>query len=201
MKIWPSGEGTDISLSNSWGVDRLWVVLWKSLGHGIIHPKMPWYYIKKSILYSILCTQNTPTLCSNTPLKMGYFRCDSRGIYVTGTYPRSRNSWKYPSRWNNQFSMGVLHFYSIKNSIDLIGTCLKILQCPVYVHDKTGTLLLVHLAMLLSRCLFLPHHDASGHWLLQVPSPQRRPIQVQRPCLAVLGNVAYVWFGRISVGG
>jgi hypothetical protein len=34
-------------------------------------------------------TQNTPTLRSNTPPKMGFLRCDSRGIYVTGTYPRS----------------------------------------------------------------------------------------------------------------
>ncbi len=41
--------------------------------------------------------------------------------------------------------MGVLHFYSIENSIDLIGTCLKILQCRTYVHNKTGTLLLVTL--------------------------------------------------------
>jgi hypothetical protein len=41
----------------------------------------------KSILYSILGNQNTPTLHSNTPPKMGYLRCDSRGIYVTGTYP------------------------------------------------------------------------------------------------------------------
>ena len=42
--------------------------------------------------------------------------------------------------------MGVLRFYSIKNSIDLLGTCLKMLQCPKYVHDETGTLLLVTLS-------------------------------------------------------
>jgi hypothetical protein len=46
---------------------------------------------KKSILYSILCTQNIPTLHSNTPPKMGCLRCASRGINITGTYPRSRN--------------------------------------------------------------------------------------------------------------
>jgi hypothetical protein len=106
-----------------------------------------------------------------------------------------------PSQWNNQFSMGVLRFYSIKNSIDLIGTCLKILQCPMYVHNKTGTLLLIPLAMFLLWCLFLPHHDAGSRWLLQAPSPQRCPIQVQRPHLEVLGNVAYTWFEQIPVGG
>jgi hypothetical protein len=47
---------------------------------------------EKSILYSILRIQNTPTCCSNTPPKVGYLRCDSGGIYVTGTYPQSKNS-------------------------------------------------------------------------------------------------------------
>jgi hypothetical protein len=98
--------------------------------------------------------------------------------------------------------MGVLRFYFIENSINLIGTCLKILQCPTYVHNKTGTLLLVTppIAMLLLRCLFLPHHDAGSH-LLQAPSPQRCPIQAQRPHLEVLGNVTYAYFGQILVGG
>jgi hypothetical protein len=64
--------------------------------------------------------------------------------------------------------MGVLGFYSIENSINLIGTYLKILQCPTYVHDKTGTLLLVPLAMFLLQCLFLPHHDAGGCWLISL---------------------------------
>ncbi len=31
---------------------------------------------------------------SNTPPKMGYLRCDSRGINVTGTYAWSGNMWK-----------------------------------------------------------------------------------------------------------
>ncbi len=85
----------------------------------------------------------------------------------------------------------MLHFYSIKNSINLIGTYLKILQCPTYVHDKTGTLLLVPLAMFLLQCLFLPYHDYGSHWLLQAPLPQHCPIQVQSPHLEVLGNIAY----------
>ncbi len=46
---------------------------------------------KKSILYSILGTQNTPTCSSNTPPKMGFLRCDNRGIVVTGTYLRKGN--------------------------------------------------------------------------------------------------------------
>jgi hypothetical protein len=33
--------------------------------------------------------------------------------------------------------MGVLRFYSIKNSIDLIGTCLKNLWDPTYVRVET----------------------------------------------------------------
>ncbi len=39
-------------------------------------------------------------------------------------------------------TMWVLNFYSIENSIHLIGTCHKILKkFPTYVQDKTGTLL------------------------------------------------------------
>ncbi len=46
---------------------------WKLHACGIIYQKMPWYYVKKkSILYFILHTQNTPTLCSNTPPKIGW---------------------------------------------------------------------------------------------------------------------------------
>jgi hypothetical protein len=55
--------------------------------------------------------------------------------------------------------------------------------------------------MLLLWCLFLPNHDAGSRWLLQAPLPQHYPIQVQRPHLEVLGNVAYAWFGWIPVGG
>jgi hypothetical protein len=33
--------------------------------------------------------------------------------------------------------MGVLRFYSIENSIHLIGTCLKIVLCPTYVEVET----------------------------------------------------------------
>jgi len=33
-----------------------------------------------------------PYMLLKYPSKMGYLRCDSRGIYVTGTYPWSRNS-------------------------------------------------------------------------------------------------------------
>jgi hypothetical protein len=42
--------------------------------------------LKNSILYSILRTRNTPIICSHAPPKMGYLRCDSRGIYLTGNY-------------------------------------------------------------------------------------------------------------------
>ncbi len=41
---------------------------------------------------------------------------------------------------------GVLYFYSIKNSIGLIGTCLKINTYPTYVEAETGTLLLITLS-------------------------------------------------------
>jgi hypothetical protein len=37
---------------------------------------------KKTTLYSILHRRNKPTFFSNTPPKMGYLRCDSRGIYA-----------------------------------------------------------------------------------------------------------------------
>ncbi len=50
-----------------------WLCFWKLHACGIFYLKMPWYYVtKKSILYSILRTQNTPTLCSNTPPKIGW---------------------------------------------------------------------------------------------------------------------------------
>ncbi len=97
---WKSGRRgrVQMSWSNSWSADLgCGLCSCKSLGHriwAIFYPKTPWHYVKKSILYSILRTLNTPKLCSNTPPKMLYLRCDSRGIYVTGTYSRSRNSWK-----------------------------------------------------------------------------------------------------------
>ncbi len=49
---------------------------------------------------------------------------------------------KNPSWWNNQFSTGILTFYIIQNSINLIGTCLKIVLCLTYVQTETCTLLL-----------------------------------------------------------
>ncbi len=41
---------------------------------------------------------------------------------------------------------GGFTFFSIENSVVLIGSCLKILQCSTYVHNKTGTLLLITLS-------------------------------------------------------
>ncbi len=51
-----------------------------------------------------------------------------------------------PSQWNNQFSIGVLHFYSIVHAINLMGTCLKIQLDPTDVLFETGTPLLVTLS-------------------------------------------------------
>jgi hypothetical protein len=158
---------------------------------------------KKSILYSI-CTSKIQLYFAQIPIQeMGYVRCDGVGIYSTGTYPQSRNlRKKIPSQSNNQFSMGVLRFYSIQYSINLIGTHLKNLWDPTYVRFKTRYPTTRYPpAMILSRCWFLPHHNAGGHWLLQASLPQHHPIQAQRPHLEVLGNIAYSWFERITVGG
>jgi hypothetical protein len=64
-KIWSSGEGTDISWSNLWGADQLWVVLlkiywtWNNLSKNalilhkkihplfhLVHPKYPYIVLK-----------------------------------------------------------------------------------------------------------------------------------------------------------
>ena len=92
-----------------------------------------------------LRASNTITFCSKYPSKTrGTSRCDSRGIFfctkIHGVPTRLK---KNPSRWNIRVFMGVYCFYSIVKSIDLIGTCLKILSYPTYVRFETGTLLLV----------------------------------------------------------
>jgi hypothetical protein len=71
---------------------------------------------RNSILYSILRSQNTPRLCS---IPVGVF---TLLVPIHGVGTREKN----PYQWHNQFSMRVLHFYSIQYSIDLIGICLKI---------------------------------------------------------------------------
>jgi hypothetical protein len=141
MKIRPSGEGTG---------PGLWVVLLQvswAWNKGIIPFKNALTLLKKNILYSILRTQNTPTFCSNAPPKMGYLRCDSMGYFCYWYLSMEQELvQKKSSQWNNQFTIGVLCFYSIQNFINLIGTCLKIVLCSTYVHDETGTLLLVTLS-------------------------------------------------------
>jgi hypothetical protein len=45
------------------------------------------------------------------------------------------------------YTTGALCFYSIQNSINLIGTYLKIVLFPTYVQTETGTLLLISLSL------------------------------------------------------
>ncbi len=61
MKIGTSWEGTDVRVKLVGCRTGLWVVLLQAL----FYPKMPWYYVKKSFLYFILHTHNTPTFYSN----------------------------------------------------------------------------------------------------------------------------------------
>ncbi len=85
MKIgWP-WEAMDVMVKLVGCRPGLWVVLLRvswAWNMNNITSKMPWYYKQKSILYSILHSQNTPTFCSNTPPKMGYLRYDSRGVML-----------------------------------------------------------------------------------------------------------------------
>ncbi len=107
---WGCQGEVQISWSNTWGAGLGGGLCFcKSLECGIwaiLHPKMPWYYIKKTILNSILCTWNNPTFCTNTQPKMGCLRSDSRGVFTLlvpfhGAGTREKN----PSGWNR----GWLH--------------------------------------------------------------------------------------------
>jgi hypothetical protein len=74
MKIWPSGGG-DKYHDRIHGV-RTWVVgcaFENLLGVEILSKNNLILCKTKSILYSILRTQNTPTCCSNTTPKNGVF--------------------------------------------------------------------------------------------------------------------------------
>jgi hypothetical protein len=70
----------------------------------------------------------------------GIQKCNKMGVFFES---QVQNSFWIRSLINRYF--GGDTFYSIENSIDLMGTCLKILQCPMYVHNKTSTLLLITL--------------------------------------------------------
>jgi hypothetical protein len=97
--LWSAGLGCGFAFANLLGME------YESKNALILR--------KKSILYSILHTQNTPIFCSNTPPKMGYLRCDSRGIHVTGTYPWSRNLRKIKFHLNGitNFLRGVAFLF------------------------------------------------------------------------------------------
>jgi hypothetical protein len=70
--------------------------------------KMLWYYVQKFHPLFHLAHTKYPCISLKKYLsENGVLRFDSRGVYITGTYPRSRNSWKKTSRWNKQFSIYV----------------------------------------------------------------------------------------------
>ncbi len=138
MKIEPLWEGTDFMVKLEECGPGLWVVLLQvSWGWNMSHVSSKTLILCKKIhpLFH-LAHPKYPYILLKYLSKMGYMRCDRRGIYLTGTYPWSGNLWK-KSGWNNQISMGVLHFYSMVHYIDLIGTCLKILLDPMYVRVET----------------------------------------------------------------
>ena len=78
--------------------------------------------------FHLACLKYPNILLKYPPKKEGYVRCDSRSIFflipIHGAGTRNK---KNPSRWNIRVFVEVLSFYSIVKSIDLIGTCLKIL--------------------------------------------------------------------------
>ncbi len=87
---------------------------------------------------------------------MGFLRCDSRGIYVIGTYPQSGNLWKKnPSQWNNQFSTGIcghagLIFYHLSH--------------PKLVQPRRVRILL----QLNEQQIYKQHMKKWKHWWLQM---------------------------------
>ncbi len=86
---------------------------------------------------------------------------------------QTKNASTYSLRLN--FLRGHYVFIPSRNPSNLIGTCLKIVLCPTYIQTETGTLLLVSLSPCLSRCQFLPHHGADGHWLVKVMAATPHP--------------------------
>jgi hypothetical protein len=93
MKIWLSGEGTDIMVKHMGCGPGLWVVLLKNLLGVEILSKNALILCKKENHPKFhLVHPKYPHMLLKYPSKMGYLRCDSRGIFVTGTYPRSGNS-------------------------------------------------------------------------------------------------------------
>ncbi len=109
---------------------------------------------------------------------------------------------KTSSQWNNQFSMGVVCF-SNENSINLIGTCLEILQCPTYVHDKAGTLLLLTLSPFYYCSVYFCHTmmlAATGsyrHHCYSVAQSKRKDLIYRSwAMLPMLGLGRFLWGGK-----
>jgi len=109
---------------------RCELVLCKSHGRGILKKSIeePLDVVEKKIHPPFHLARRTYpyVLLKYSPKKVGYVRCDSRGIFfctkIHGVPTRKK---KNPSRWNIRVFMGVYDFYSIVKSIDLIDTCPK----------------------------------------------------------------------------
>ncbi len=130
--------------------------------------------------------------------------CSKKDLQIKNivTFVWTQKAAKTCTIWYSTYYGGV-SFYSIHYSINLNGTCLKILSDPTYIQVEAGTLLPVTLSpcVSLSLHLLMPHHGNGSRWLIQVPPPKWRQIQAQRPHLKVLGNVPYTWIGWIPAGG
>ncbi len=123
-----------ISWSNPWGADLgCGLCSCKSLGHGIedyIQKCLDITYKRPSSIPS--CAHEIPLHFPQIPLKkMGYLRCDSRGIYITILIHRAGTHEKNYLNGVTNFLRGVTLF-SIQYFINLIGTCLKKLWDPLY---------------------------------------------------------------------
>jgi hypothetical protein len=95
MKIWLSGEGMDIMVKLMGYGPRLWVVLLQvswAWNMSNIPSKNALILRKKNPSSIPSCTPEIQLYFAQIPLqKMGYVRCDSMGIYSSGTYLWSRN--------------------------------------------------------------------------------------------------------------
>jgi hypothetical protein len=81
MKIWLSGEGTDISWSNLWGLNRLWVVF-LIISWAWNNPSKNTLILRKKTPSSIpSCATKIPLHCAQIPLQKWGIRDVTVGIF------------------------------------------------------------------------------------------------------------------------
>jgi hypothetical protein len=108
MKIWSSGEGTDISWSNLWGADQLWVVLLKIAWEWQNSSKNALILRKKIYPLFHLAHPKYPYIVLKYPSKKWGIGDVTVGIFtLLVPIHRAGTHKKNPSQWNNQLSIHI----------------------------------------------------------------------------------------------